>query len=59
MYKIIMKCKHQFLEITKVCNNCNKFTTVDEPILEGISRGSRNFYKNNSVDTCGNCGAAL
>jgi len=57
--KLIFKNGKKFLEITKVCNKCGKFTTYDEP-LEGItSRGYQRFYKLNPVDTCGNCGASL
>lgn len=60
MAKIITKGgDSKFLQIDRVCNNCNHITTVDEPIFESTSRGSKSFYKKNIVATCGNCGAAL
>lgn len=60
MAKIITKGGDtKFLQIDRICNNCDKITTVDEPILESTSRGSKSFYKNNPVLLCGNCGAAL
>ncbi len=57
MAKLIKKSGTDFLQIPRVCNKCHKITIIDEPILEQTSRGSRDFYKNNPVDTCGNCGA--
>lgn len=59
MAKIIDKNGRRFLEITKVCNKCGKFTNYDEPLDEITSRGQQDFYRLYPVDTCGNCGAAL